>query len=207
MPSDGPSHMPLESPSTFQSQEPSIEASALPTMTSDIPVNAPTLHPSILSQTPSTLTSLPSLQPSEDGSKETSNPSSSVIPVTLIFRFPLSTTSSIDSDRVLNQANNTVLVDLQTAILESVNNAINDFNHSCHIEPYLDESDEGEVIKAVDNVYCDVDDYEYALSSDINCSIVTSHINMYTYCDNDEGPLKEVVSTELRRSLLRRKWC
>jgi len=73
-------------------------------------------------------------------------------------------------------------------------------------EPYYDSA-VPPTIDAVEDVTCDVDDLQYASSSDVSCTVVTSSITVFGYCDTDEEALKASIMTGLVMNFAGNMFC
>ena len=226
-PSDVPTSKPTDAPSFIGSQYPTITSTSAP---SSSPSDGPTSLPSIL-QTPAPV-ELPSDSPSSQPSC-----SQTAEAIVIEVRYPLTTNPGVDANVILSSDGNTVLVDLVSATSLLVNQTIAASTASASAEqigeqrrgvqdyhlkarqmldptpvvsarafsyaPYFGNA----VIDNVEDVPCDVDDLQYATSSDVNCTVVTSSITVFGYCDTDMDALTAQIMSGLFMTFAGNMFC
>ena len=185
-----PSQIPTKAPTNYPSNQPPKISTAPSLKLTDLPISDPPSLPK---------SDLPSvLQPSSYTSS--AQPTRESIVVQLPVRFPLSSILGIDASDIYQGRNNTVLVDLNAFLIHNAQQSSFDYDSLCANTPIITNGT-STMIDNIEDVSCDIDDYLYAGSNDINCSIISTNIEFEAFCLADAFAFKESLSQSLKATI------
>ena len=198
MKSSNPSSMPTIQATSSPSTYPSHHFSSIPTSSYGPSPNLslsskPSSRPSLMISNYPLDPRSPSLAPSSLVTTKT-------IAIRVPFRFPLSTANSIGVTDILQENNNTVILDLTSMLLESAIETASSYETSCRSNPKI-LNDTSVTIDEIQDVACDIDDYLYSQAIDVSCSVVSSSILFEAYCLSDAIMFKEALTNSIKTLL------
>ena len=177
-----------------------IDSLEAPTsMPSGFPSESPTSSPTVKPSTAPTTKPVPS---------PSALPTCGADATMLTIQYPLSTRNDVDAAAILSGADNTVKKDLIDGIAAIVQDELAESSTGTK-DPFYDASFPPSIDSVVDT-NCDVDDIEYADVSDtnaVNCSVVTSSITIFAYCETDTEALKVSLGQSVRQALMGSGFC